>query len=248
MKLARFVCLFMLIAVPLLGQSNPAVQSHQPTALTRLSSAQGTSRQNTGLNFAPAVAYDSGGANAISVAVADLNADGKPDILVATDGAVAVLLGNGDGTFRAAVPYAVSAPSSVVVADVNGDGKPDLVLASQCLANNCSNGGVYVLLGNGDGTLQAAVGYSSGGFSGRSAAVADVNGDGKPDLLVANTCISGLSCNNMPDDGTVGVLLGNGDGTFQTAVTYGSGGGDIDGLVESVAVADVNGDGKLDLL
>ena len=74
-----------------------------------------------------------------------------------------------------------------------------------------------------------------------SVAVADVNGDGKPDLVVANVCASSADdCAN----GTVGVLLGNGDGTFQTAVTYGSGGYEAN----SVAVADVNGDGKPDLL
>ena len=70
-----------------------------------------------------------------------------------------------------------------------------------------------------------------------SVAVADVNGDGKPDLVVANR-------NTMAAVGSVGVLLGNGDGTFQAAVTYGSGGYQAN----SVAVADVNGDGKPDLL
>ncbi|MGA8647835.1 MAG: VCBS repeat-containing protein [Candidatus Sulfotelmatobacter sp.] len=85
-----------------------------------------------------------------------------------------------------------------------------------------------------------AVAYGSGGFSATSVAVADVNGDGKPDLLVANTCASYGDCYN----GTVGVLLGNGDGTFKPAVTYPSGGYGADFIV----VADVNGDGKLDLV
>ena len=71
--------------------------------------------------------------------------------------------------------------------------------------------------------------------------MADVNGDGKPDLMVANYCGTD---NNCSTEGSAGVLLGNGDGTFQTAVTYGSGG--LNPL--SVAVADVNGDGKPDLL
>lgn len=153
-----------------------------------------------------------------------------------------------NGTFQAAITYDVLVGDSLVVTDVNGDGKPDLVVASECLDDSCRNGGVYVLLGNGDGTFQPGVGYSSGGYSGRSVAVADVNGDGKPDLLVANECTNSSSCNNSPDDGLVGVLLGNGDGTFQPAVTYGSGGGDFDGTGESVAVADVNGDGKPDLV
>ena len=127
----------------------------------------------------------------------------------------------------------------MVVADVNGDGKPDLLVANQCADRGCTNGTVGVLLGNGDGTFQTAVTYGSGGYGALSVAVADVNGDGKPDVVVANVC-SNAYCET---NGTVGVLLGNGDGTFQTAVTYGSG-----GYAHSVAVADVNGDGKPDLL
>jgi hypothetical protein len=139
----------------------------------------------------------------------------------------------------------------LAVADVNGDGKPDLVLANNCAIGGSTGcpeetGVVGVLLGNGDGTFQAAVAYGSGGYtaggSGHgSVAVADVNGDGKPDLVVANECGNNRDC---PAYGTVGVLLGNGDGTFQSAVAYGSGGYDAN----SVAVADVNGDGKPDLV
>ena len=74
-------------------------------------------------------------------------------------------------------------------------------------------------------------------------AVADVNGDGKPDLWWRTRVSAAITVN-----GTVGVLLGNGDGTFQTAVTYGSG-GLTTGRCGSwrCAVADVNGDGKPDL-
>ena len=79
----------------------------------------------------------------------------------------------------------------------------------------------------------AAVTYNSGGDAATSIAVADVNGDGKPDLLVANS-----------DSSSVDVLLGNGDGTFQTAVSYSSGGYNPD----SIAVGDVNGDGKPDIV
>jgi hypothetical protein len=78
-------------------------------------------------------------------------------------------------------------PSSVAVADVNGDGKPDLVVANSCADSSCAHGVVSVLLGKGDGTFQPAValGYSSSGYSVTSVAVADVNVDGKPDLVVA---------------------------------------------------------------
>ena len=102
------------------------------------------------------------------------------------------------------------------------------------------SGNVGVLLGNGDGTFQAVVTYFSGALSAESVAIADVNGDGKPDLVVANYCLN----SNVCAEGAVGVLLGNGDGTFQAAVNYDSGAS----WATSVAVADVNGDGKPDVV
>ena len=200
--------------------------------------------------FQPAVSYNSGGENALSIAVADVNGDRHPDLLVSnfcgssscSNGAVSVLLGNGDGTFQPAVSYNSGGYGgySIAVADVNGDGHPDLLVANECAASNCQNGGVGVLLGNGDGTFQSAVSYNSGGYFAISLAVADVNGDGKPDLLVAHSCLSSSACSN----GTVSVLLGNGDGTFQAAVSYNSGGY----LARALAVADMNGDGIPDLV
>jgi hypothetical protein len=137
-----------------------------------------------------------------SVAVADVNGDGKPDIVTAnaSDNAVSVLLGNGDGTFQQPQTFAVgSGPDSVAVADVNGDGKPDLVVANQ-LDNTVS-----VLLGNGDGSFQLPQSFAVG-HGPNSVAVADVNGDGKPDIVTANA-----------SDNAVSVLLGNGNGTFTPA-------------------------------
>ncbi len=189
--------------------------------------------------FQSSAAYDSGGAGARSVAVADVNGDGKPDLVVANadDSTVSVLLSKGDGTFSGAVVYNPGGlgPVSVAIADVNGDGKLDLVVANSCASSGClQSGGVGVLLGNGDGTFLPAVVYGSGASQPISLAVADVNGDGKADIVVANY---------YPSD-TIGVLLGNGDGTFQSAVVYDSGGQQP----FSVAVADVNLDGKPDLL
>jgi len=202
--------------------------------------------------FQPAVAYVSGSPGAMSVAIADVNGDGKPDIIVANyyDDSIGVLLGNGDGTFQPVLTYASGSTDStisVAVSDINGDGKPDVVVA----VNNCGEeypcrGLVNVLLGNGDGTFQPAVTYSSGGNYIASVAIADVNGDGKPDVIAANLCSDFMPCSGP---GSVGVLLGNGDGTFQPAVTYSSGGDYVNYFnSQAVAIADVNGDGKLDVI
>ncbi len=184
--------------------------------------------------FQPAREYCSGGSIPMSVAVADVNHDGKPDLIVANggSGSIGVLIGNGDGTFQPAVNYSTCGPMSVVVADLNRDGNPDLVAG--CFGNS-----VGVLLGKGDGTFQPSRTYDSGGLYVNSVAVADVNGDGIPDVVVPNE-FECSSCQN----GSVGVLLGNGDGTFQPVVSYSSGGI----AAWSVAVADVNGDGKADLV
>ena len=82
------------------------------------------------------------------------------------------------------------------------------------------------------------VSYSAGGYETLSVTAADVNRDGIPDLIVANYCASYTTCAN---GGTVGVLLGKGDGTFKPAVTYGTGGYGA----YTVTVADVNGDGTV---
>jgi hypothetical protein len=194
--------------------------------------------------FEPPLTYDSSG-NPVSVAIDDVNGDGIPDIVVATsangDCGIRVLLGNGDGTFRGAVTYgssAVCGAQSVVLADLNGDGKLDVAVSL--------SGNIAVLLGNGDGSFQSAVTHGWGGGGGTSwgpssLAVADVNRDGKLDLVAA----TGNS--NYPyGHGTAGVLLGNGDGTFEPAVDYDSGGG-LDSYAYSLAVADLNGDGKPDI-
>ncbi len=196
------------------------------------------------------VTYGAGGGIATSVAVGDVNNDGKPDLVVANGcssqgcehSVVGVLLGNGDGTFQPALTYSSGGyyANSIAVGDVNNDGKPDVLVANFCLDTTCADGGVGVLLGNGDGSFGTALPYKSGGIQTVSIVVTDVNNDAKPDLLVTNQCASRTNCNGS----VVGVLLGNGDGTFQPSTAYGSGG---EGA-ESIAVADVNDDGKPDLV
>src|SRR5439155_22378764 len=200
--------------------------------------------------FLEAPVFSSGGYSANSVAVADVNGDGKLDLLVANfctatpcggDGTVGVLLGNGDGTFQPAVTYDSGGQNavSIAVADVNSDGKRDAVVTDNCVTSTCDAGAVGVFLGNGDGIFQAAVNYTSGGLSRASLLVGDVNGDGKPDLLVGNIYMG----NGNYSRGSVGLLLGNGDGTFLGPVSFGSGGE----YAYGAAVGDINGDGKLDL-
>lgn len=215
--------------------------------------------------FAPAVNYSSGGYMASSVAAGDVNGDGKPDIVVVnacgstsfslpngcpTDSTVAVLLGNGDGTFQSATIYDTGGfdGQSVVIADVNGDGKPDLLLVNRCGSSStcASDGMVAVLLGNGDGTFQAAVNYDTGSQQSQMVAVGDVNGDGKPDLVAANPCLlEGGGCADVDGNffGSVSILLGNGDGTFTLASNFYSG----TDFTTAAALADLNNDGDLDI-
>jgi len=202
--------------------------------------------------FQPVVTYDTGGHHAFSVSVADVNHDGKPDLVVAigcadifdqcTDGSVGVLLGNGDGTFQAVHNYpSGGTTTAIAIADLNNDGKLDVVV-SDCAPSGqlCpfGNGIVGVLLGNGDGSFQPVQIYDSGGFTAIFVTVADVNGDHKPDLLVPNQS----TCDNC--HGNLGVLLGRGDGTFQTVQTYDAG---IFYPAFMVA-ADLNGDKNPDLV
>src|SRR5207244_2072158 len=139
---------------------------------------------------------------------------------------VAVLLGDGDGIFHSAVTYSAgSGAMAISVEDFNGDGQLDLVMADQ--GDDYGNGSnVSVLLGNGDGTFQAAVNYAAGNYP-WSITVGDFNGAGRLDLAVVNQ-----------NDNDVSVLLGNGDGTFQPAMNYAVG-----SYPHWVVVGDFNGDG-----
>ena len=182
-----------------------------------------------------------------SIAVADLNRDGKSD-LVLTDwrcantgfeSCVSILIAEGNGRFRQAVVYDAggSNAAEIIIADVNGDGKPDLLVSNQGGLES-----VGVLLGNGDGTFQPAVAYPVGGSYSSAPLVLDVNGDGKLDLVVYSQCATGPQ--GCVFESRIGVLLGNGDGTFQPVMVVSSGGGGI----QSLHTADLNHDGIPDLV
>jgi hypothetical protein len=179
-----------------------------------------------------------------SIAVGDVNGDGGTDVVVANWGlgTVGVLIGNRDGSFQGMRTYSAGGdvPSQAVLADVNGDGVLDVVVVNFTDAFSAGLP-VGVLRGNGDGTFQPVVTSDPGGWERTSVAVADVDGDTTADLVVTSGCATGdFAC----AEGRVSLLRGNGDGTFATPVVYQSGGR----FPQSLAVADLDGDGRLDLI
>jgi hypothetical protein len=134
-------------------------------------------------------------------------------------------------SFSPAVNYPLdTGPWTIAVGSFKGNGKLDLAIGYSTSSQNVS-----ILFGNGDGTFEPAVDYPVGSTA-SLVAVGDFNGDGKLDLaVVSNPC---FGCG-----GTLSILLGNGDGTFQAPVTYGVGSSPA-----GIIVGDFNGDGKLDLV
>ncbi|PZS00587.1 MAG: hypothetical protein DLM69_06290 [Candidatus Chloroheliales bacterium] len=215
----------------------PAPPASQPGRANLVAAANGGAHINPaltttptppscrGFGFAPEVTYPAG-SGPISLAVADFNRDGKPDLAVADYyDTISVLLGNGDGSFAPASSYAFTRSIRAVASgDFNNDGKPDLVVGEG------DTNSLAVLLGNGDGTFQPPLRYTAGQYP-YSIAVADFNADGKPDLAVANYTSQDVS-----------VLLGNGDGSFGAATSY-----PLGYPFQVVIAGDWNRDGKLDL-
>ncbi len=184
-----------------------------------------------------------GGNYAVSVTTADVNGDGKIDLICANSGSLgqfaslSVLTNNGKGNFPTIANYSVaSSPSCIIAADVNGDGKPDLVYVNE---NKYTPDGMQtgfddtltIWTNNGSGVFSSNATYTVG--SGPSSVVAaDVNGDGRLDLITANYAGASLS-----------ILTNNGSGGFALASSLSTG-------IQpwQVVAADVNNDGKVDLI
>jgi VCBS repeat protein len=182
---------------------------------------------STGPTFRTALRYPTG-AGPNTIAIGDLNGDGRPDVVTSdeNDSTIAVLLNRGGGRLGALRRYdAGEIPYGVAIHDLNGDGKPDVVAVDYV-----ESGSVLVFLNEGHGTFADAAVYPVGSAP-VSVAFGDLNGDGRPDLITGNT-----------QSRNVSVLLNNGDGTFQPRINYAAGDDP-----HSVQVGDLNGDGKPDI-
>jgi len=171
------------------------------------------------------------GYGVFSIASADFNLDGIPDLITPDqyDLTLSLLLGNGDGTFQARQVISLpSASSGLVAGDFNSDGRPDLI-----------SNGLTLLLGNGDGTFQAPQAIASGGVAFALLAV-DFNADGRLDL--------GTFTYNVAGDGFFAVLLGNGDGTFQAPQESAISSSSVSSPASNPVASFLDGDAFLDVV
>jgi hypothetical protein len=171
-----------------------------------------------------------GGSSVGAMVAGDFDRNGTLDLAVCNQSNVSILLGNGDGTFRAGPNLPAYFALNVVAGDFDGDGTPDLAVTS-------AYNGVSVFLGNGDGTFGAPQTIATGGYYGL--VTGDLNGDGKLDLAAVTGQQSGVA---------VSVMLGNGNGTFQAPQSYATGFSSLSTEVSNLALGDFDVDGTPDLI
>jgi hypothetical protein len=179
-----------------------------------------------------------------SIAAADINGDGKPDLIRANYNAfsLTVFTNDGNGVFGSNATLMIyGEPRDVVVADVNGDGKPDLISANEGSSGSLPPAGfITVFTNNGTGGFGTNPVQLFGPPS-ISVAVADVNGDGQPDLISADSGSDRYG--NSPNGNTLRVWTNSGSGLFGSNATL-----TVDSYPYYVTAADVNGDGKPDVI
>jgi hypothetical protein len=168
---------------------------------------------------------------------ADLNGDGRPDLAGAGANGVSVMLGNGDGTFRPKTDFPLGMQTQAVAAgDFNSDGRVDLVVTLNTLQLSLA-----LLTGTGTGTFNAPTFFpNTSGFDSPAIVATDLNGDGRLDLVVMHN----IACFTAPcrSARSITILLGNGNGTFQTPSEV-----DVGTGPSSMAVVDLNRDGIKDV-
>jgi len=176
----------------------------------------------------------------------DFNGDGIPDLAVVNgaSNSLTILLGNGDGSFTptASTQQTGPAPDFVATADFNGDGIADLAV----LSNDSGTDTLTIYLGNGTGGFTLVTTGPGTGTAAAAIAIADFNGDGIPDIAVANSVVNENESLDPTATVTVSVLQGNGDGTFQaeSGTSFQSSTG---APADVLLVADFNNDGNPDL-